>query len=327
MSLEQELSEAMRGHVAGVRASSLMGTAIRRRHRARRLRFRVAGAALATAAVAGAVPAYLALNAGPPPAAGGPAAPAGGEARAGVVEQVKVPDVGKKSVAEARAALAGVGLTVTVGNGAPGGSSPLPEPDDDDLVVEQIPAAGQAVPKGSAVELFAVARPAATSSPEAGPEKVSMPQDLGDLGDGREFGGVEFTYLPGGLVWGEWSVKNGFGVASYSTSWKKPDLPAGHYSVQAVVYRGDAAVAVTERMKGYRGQGAEPIKVGGRTAYLVNAGEAVGTIEESGTPTLVWAVGKGLAVEVMMSPDYAGELGGEAPAELRKIAEGVVPAK
>ncbi|MGJ6962704.1 PASTA domain-containing protein [Streptosporangium sp. G11] len=322
MRLEQELSEAMGEHVASVRAPSTMGAAIRRRARARRIRIRTAGAALVTAAVAAAVPSYVALNAGSQPAVGGPAAPAarqGSDARAGVVPQVKVPVVLKMTVAEARAVLEEARFAVTVegGAGAEEGES---------LVVEQIPGPGESAVQGSGVRLVAIGElsPSSTASPGGGPGEVSMPQDLGDLGDGRAFGGVRFGYLPEGLVWGKWSVKNGFGTTSYSTSWQRPGLPEGHYDVQAVVFEGDAAARAAKRMKEYGRQGAESIRVGGRNAYLAHMGEA-GQVEEDGTLTLAWTERKGLAVEVMMSPDYARELGDRVGTEIRKVAEGVAP--
>ncbi|WP_153054170.1 hypothetical protein [Planomonospora sphaerica] len=45
-----------------------------------------------------------------------------------------------------------------------------------------------------------------------------------------------------------------------------------------------------------------------------------------GTPTALWTEAPGLAVEVMLSPDYAGRLGGKGTErELRRIVEGLEP--
>ncbi|GGK54844.1 hypothetical protein Ppa06_12630 [Planomonospora parontospora subsp. parontospora] len=269
MRLEEELAGAMEAHVADVHAGPSMGAAVRRRHRARGIRSRTAGAALATAVVAGAVPAYLALDAG-----------------------ATVPS-------ETAAPAPGLGAPSALWTEAP----PAPP--------------------------TATADPDTTADPDASPSEdgsPAMPQDLGDLGDGRRFGGVRFGYLPEGLKWGEWSVKNTFGTTSYSTTWVEPGLEPGMYSVQAVVYRDGAARQAAERMKGYRKQGSEAVVIGGERVHLVRAGEAVGKITEDGTPTALWTEAPGLAVEVMLSPDYAGRLGGkETERELRRIVEGLEP--
>ncbi|GII04717.1 PASTA domain-containing protein [Planobispora takensis] len=328
MRLEEELAEAMEAHVAGVRATPAMGGAIRRRNRAHRLRFRTAGVALATAAVAGAVPVYLSLNAGPAATAPGPAAQPGRGTEVAVVRDVTVPDVVGLHAQKALVVLEAAGLEAQV-EGAGG---------EGDLVVQQTPAAGEKVARGHVV-LLTSAPPGPTENPDPtadpdptedpGPgDEPSIPNDLGDLGDGRRFGGVEFTYLPEGLQWGEGSVKDGFGKTSYSTWWQEAGLEPGMYSVQAVVYRGQAATELGRRMKGYRDQGARPVEIGGERVYIVRAGESVGRIEEGGTPTAVWTEGAGLAIEVMMSPDYYARLGQEkAEAELKEIVEGVVPGR
>ncbi|GIH91336.1 PASTA domain-containing protein [Planobispora siamensis] len=324
MRLEEELAEAMEAHVAGVRATPAMGGAIRRRHRSHRLRFRTAGVALATAAVAGAVPVYLSLNAGPPATVSGPAAQSGQGTAVAVVPDVAVPEVVGMQTQEALAVLEAAGFKAQIeGDGGDGG-----------LVVQQTPAAGEKVAPGHVVVLTS-APPSPTADPKptedagrGGEDRPSIPDDLGDLGDGRRFGGVEFTYLPAGLQWGEGSVKDGFGKTSYSTWWQEDGLEPGMYSVQAVVYRGQAATELGRRMKGYRDQGARPVEIGGERVYIVRAGEDVGQIEEEGTPTAVWTESPGLAVEVMMSPDYYARLGQEkAGAELKRIVEGVVPGR
>ncbi|MBG0827705.1 PASTA domain-containing protein [Planomonospora sp. ID67723] len=321
MRLEDELADAMEAHVADVRATPSMGAAIRRRHRAHRTRFRTAGAALVTAAVAGAVPVYLAVNAGPA-AAPGPAAGPTADARATQLQEVAVPKVVGMPVKEAVAVMERAGLGATVeGDGGAGGR-----------VAAQDPAAGQRVPAGHGVVLTSAAipdpslNPAPTDGPSTGDAAPKIPDDLGDLGDGRKFGGVEFGYLPEGLKWGEGSVKDGFGATSYSTWWVEAGLDPGMYSVQAVVYRGGAATQVAKRMKGYREQGARPVGIDGKQVYIVRAGEAADRIEESGTPTAVWTERRGLAVEVMLSPDYATKLTEDgAEREMRKIIEGLAP--
>ncbi|WP_405144519.1 peptidylprolyl isomerase [Sphaerisporangium sp. NBC_01403] len=62
MNVEEALKDAMSAHVADVRAPVMMGQAVRRRHRSHVVRFRTAGAAVLTVAVAGAFPAYMALT-------------------------------------------------------------------------------------------------------------------------------------------------------------------------------------------------------------------------------------------------------------------------
>lgn len=228
MSLERELSEAMREHVADVRASSLTGAEIRRRHRGRRARLRTAGAALVTVAVAGTVPSYLAPADGP------------------------------------RVTVAGPG------------------------------------------------------------EGAATPRDLGGPGDGRTLGGVRFGYLPGDVERVRGAGGEPSGEKVHTMSWHRPGLPKRQYDLQAVVYRDEAVAGVTKRMRGYDRQGAEPIRIDGHTAYLVRAGEN-SRIEENGIPTLLWTENRDVAVEIMMSPDYAGILGDGAGAELGRIAEAVEP--
>ncbi|GIH75921.1 Stk1 family PASTA domain-containing Ser/Thr kinase [Planobispora longispora] len=317
----RELADAMEAHVRGVHAGPGMAGAVRDRHRTRRIWFRTAGAALVTVAIAGSVPVYLAVNAGPPSSVAGPASRTGSDSLAVAVREVTVPEVVGLSADKAVAVLEQAGLAAAVeGDGGAAGQ-----------VARQDPAAGEKVGEGRTVTLVVVEIPAERPTPTPDPsegEDAPMPQDLGDLGDGRKFGGVEFAHLPEGLKWGEWSVKDGFGTTSYSTSWAEPGLDPGMYSVQAVVYHGDAAARTTARMRGYRDQGAEPVTIDGKRVYIVRTGEAVGRIEESGTPTAIWTERKGLVVEIMMSPDYFDRLGErEAQAEMRRIVEGVTPEK
>ncbi|MET8335393.1 sigma-70 family RNA polymerase sigma factor [Streptosporangium canum] len=259
-----------------------------------------------------------------------PAAQPTGDAQATIAREVVVPVVTGANIEAATRKLAAAGLRAEVAGVEIG---------PDRTITEQSPAGGEQAPEGSVVTLTAVKTPDptlnpqpgggdSTPAPDPGGGEVSMPQDLGDLGDGREFGGLRIGYLPEGLVWGRWSVKDGFGATSYSTSWREKDLKPGLYSVQAIVYEGDAAAETGRRLKGYRQEGARTVELGDTKGYLVRMGEAgrVGDDDELGTPTIIWRERPGLAVEIMMSPDYSGKLGEKkTEAELRKIAESVVP--
>ncbi|WP_248966064.1 hypothetical protein [Sphaerisporangium perillae] len=152
-----------------------------------------------------------------------------------------------------------------------------------------------------------------------------MPQDLGDLGDGRAFGGIRIGYLPDGLKWGEWSGKNGFGTTSYTTTWAEPGAEPGMYAVQMVVFRGAAAKRMRPLLQTYRADDkAVRVTVHGAQGAIANLGEASEVTDAGGTPTLLWFLGRDMAVEIMMSPDYAGKLGPEdTTRELKKIANGV----
>ncbi|MFI7127752.1 PASTA domain-containing protein [Nonomuraea sp. NPDC050153] len=293
MTIEDELTDAMAAHVAGVQAPPDLGGSVRRRNRSRVLRFRVAGAALVTAAVAVAVP--VALNSGEP--AGGNVA--SGQNRAVMQEDVTVPDVTGKTATEATEALRAAGLLADL----------AATEVRNNRVTDQKPAAGQQVTPGSHVELTLE------------PPPVTMPQDLGDLGDGREFGGIRLDYLPEGLEWGKWSGKDGFGKRSYTTTFDKPGNEPGHYSVQVIVFEDAAAKSALTR---FPEDGAESVDVGGekaRLATLSEGGEIVPDGSEEGTLTIAWKLRDGLAVEVCLSPDYVKDVDGRA--EAKKIAEGI----
>ncbi|MFI7222697.1 PASTA domain-containing protein [Nonomuraea angiospora] len=292
MRIEDDLADAMAAHVADVQAPPDLGRSVRRRNRSRVLRFRVAGAALVTAAVAVAVP--VALNSGEP--AGGQAAT--GQDRAVVRDDVTVPDVTGKPATEAASLLRAAGLLADV----------AATEVRDNRVVGQKPAAGEQVAPGSHVELTLE------------PPPVTMPQDLGDLGDGREFGGIRLDYLPEGLEWGKWSGKDGFGKHSFTTTYDKPGNEPGHYSVQVIVYEGEAAKSALAR---FPKAGAETVDLGDRKARLAMLGEGgeIMTDGSEGTLTISWKLRDGLAVEVCFSPDYVKDVDG--PAEARKIAEGI----
>ncbi|MEV4019208.1 PASTA domain-containing protein [Nonomuraea angiospora] len=291
MKIEDDLADAMAAHVADVQAPPDLGRSVRRRNRSRALRFRVAGAALVTAAVAVAVP--VALNSGEP--AGGQAAT--GQDRAVVRNDVTVPDVTGKPVTEAVPLLRAAGLVADM----------AAEEVRNNRVIAQKPAAGEQVAPGSHVELTLE------------PPPVTMPQDLGDLGDGREFGGIRLDYLPEGLEWGKWSGKDGFGKHSYTTTYDKPGNEPGHYSVQVIVFEGEAAKAIARFPKA----GAETVDVGGAKAGLATLGEGgeIASDGSEGTLTVAWKLRDGLAVKVCLSPDYVKEVDG--PAEAKKIAKGI----
>ncbi|MCT9934990.1 PASTA domain-containing protein [Planotetraspora sp. A-T 1434] len=320
MKVEEALKDAMASQVAGVYASPSMGQAVRRRSRRNVVRFRTAGAALLTVAVAGAVPVYL--SHAPAAGHGQTAAGAGdGSADTAAVSGVVVPDVIGTDATSVRTILEDAGFTVEF-------KEALTEGQGLRVVTAQEPAAGTEAPAGSVITVTIVESDSPEASPSATPSADPLPQDLGDLGDGRDFGGIHVGYLPDGLEWGKWSGKDGFGKTSYTTTWVEPGLEPGMYSVQMIVYKGDAADRLADRMKGYRGQGAEAIKVGGKTAYLVPLGEAPDKITEGGTLTIVWTERTGLAVEVAISPDYAKKIGKDAAGrELKKIAEGVAPTR
>ncbi|NUW45700.1 PASTA domain-containing protein [Nonomuraea rhodomycinica] len=299
MNVEDLLAEAMERQVSHVQAPPTLGRTVRRRHRAHVMRFRVAGAALVTAAVAVAVP--PALNTG----GAVPAAPAGSPTSGqdtAVVDSVTMPDVTGMKIADAVAAVRAAGLGLD-------GAEPFSPGSADEIVVTQKPAAGAEVARGSLVAL--------TSLPP-----ISRPQDLGDLGDGRTFGGIHVGYLPEGLAWSRWSGKNGFGKTSYATSYA-PDGgdDSRGYGVQIVVYKGEAAKRVRSRMDTL-----PSVAIGDREGYLANltdGGEVVKEPRDDATATIGFLVSDEMAVEVCISPKYAKQV--DAMAELKKIAEGIEP--
>jgi hypothetical protein len=332
MNVEEALRDAMAAQVAGVHASPSLGQTVRRRSRRHVVRFRTAGAAVLTAAVAVGVPVALTARPDTAPAVGslagtgatGPAGPAASAASSGdtvATPEGVVPDVVGKSAAEVNALLKEAGYTVritkVVTDEAPAGT-----------VFAQMPQPGTAAPAGAAVTITIATTAGPTPSDTEGTQDPRMPQDLGDLGDGRTLGGVHVGYLPEGLEWGKWSGKDGFGKRSYTTSWVEPGLEPGMYSVQMIVYRKDAASVLAKRMQGYAAQGAEPVEAGGRKAYLVSLSEGGDRILDGGTRTIVWTLAPGVGVEVMISPDYAAKIGKAATdRELKKIAAGAALGK
>ncbi|MEU7941470.1 PASTA domain-containing protein [Microbispora bryophytorum] len=330
MNVEEALRDAMAAEVVGVQAPPSLGQAVRRRNRRHVVRFRVAGAAVLTAAAAVGVPVALTAGPGAVPDAGvlagaaatgsgTPAATATGSGDTVAVPGNVVPDMVGKSAAESDAVLKEAGYTVrvtkVVSDEAPAGT-----------VVGQTPAPGTTAPAGAAVTIIiataAGPAPSATTGTE-GAQDPSMPQDLGDLRDGRTLGGVHVGYLPKGLEWGKWSGKDGFGKRSYTTSWVEPGLEPGMYSVQMIIYRKEAAEQFAKRLQSFAAQGAKPVEIGGRKAYLVSLSDGGERLNDGGTPTIAWTIAPGVGVEVMMSPDYAAKLGkAVGDKELKKIAAG-----
>ncbi|MBX6384417.1 MAG: PASTA domain-containing protein, partial [Microbispora sp.] len=197
MNVEEALRDAMAAQVAGVQAPPSLGQAIRRRNRRHVLRFRTAGAAVLTAAVAVGVP--VALTAGPDTVpAGGVSAGRGagtpgvspiGSADAVAVPGNVVPDLIGKTAAEAGPILKEAGYTmrvteITTGN-APAGK-----------VIGQMPQSGMTAPAGAAVTIVVAVAPVPTPGVTA---VVPTPWALRDLGDGRTLGGVRVGYMPKGL--------------------------------------------------------------------------------------------------------------------------------
>ncbi|WP_371782654.1 PASTA domain-containing protein [Streptosporangium subroseum] len=322
MNAEEALKETMLAQVADVQATPALGGAVRRRHRRRVTRLRTAGAALAMVAVAGTVPAYLTMTSAGELAS----SPRESEAVATIRSGIVVPDVVGKDAKVAGQALKAAGLNVQSSVGSP--SSDMPA----GIVVSQSPPAGDDAEPGAEVTVIV------SSSSEAGltvtkPQK--LPPQLGDLGDegGHRFAGVDFVYLPEGLKWVPSFESDAFGNTSNSTSWSESGKTTDGYGIQVIVYGGKAVERVSERMAGYGEQGAEPIEIRGKEAYLVSVGEPPGELaNDKNTPSgeprarvLTWVENPGLAIELLMSPGYAKKI--DADAELKKIADALRPAE
>jgi hypothetical protein len=153
------------------------------------------------------------------------------------------------------------------------------------------------------------------------PPVASKPRELGDLGDGKEFGQVKVGYLPERLRWSNWSVDFG---DRYSTSYNFDGDKNGFYCVQIYVYEEAAVQELDDRIQQYRDEGdGEEVTVGDRTGYLVV--QHVGEDGMKGTPTLFLRMGDRQRAEIMFSPVYAKEFSGAeaVSAELKRIAEGL----
>lgn len=153
------------------------------------------------------------------------------------------------------------------------------------------------------------------------PREPSKVPDLGDLGDGREFGHVKVGYLPEGLRWKNWSVDLG---DSYSTSYDYAGDEDSGYCVQLYVYEDDAVVQITDEIQTMRAEKeGEDVTVGGRAGYYVV--QEVGVDGTDGTPTLIVQLAERQWAEIFISPGYVADLGSMAKvkAEMWKIAEGL----
>ncbi|WP_336208583.1 hypothetical protein [Nonomuraea sp. LPB2021202275-12-8] len=128
-------------------------------------------------------------------------------------------------------------------------------------------------------------------------------------------------------------LSDSFGHTSDSTAWNESGKLTDGYGLQVIVYGGKAVERVSERMAGYGEQGAEPIVIRGKEAYLVSVGEPPGELaNDKNTPSgeprarvLTWIENPGLAIELLMSPAYAKKV--NADAELKKIANALRPAE
>ncbi|MFI6811724.1 PASTA domain-containing protein [Nonomuraea sp. NPDC050328] len=286
--VEDLLREAMSREVEDVRGPAGLAAAVRRGSRARRLRARAVGTALVVVAVSGGA-AFLLVE---PEPAGKNAATS-----ASVVTEVAVPDVVKMPPEQASARLEQAGLKPVLRT-------------DPGEVTSQDPAAGTLVKPGTEIQLYSARKRA---------------QHLGDLGDGRAFGGIRLTYLPDDLRWGRWSVKDTFGVTSYSTTYDEPGHPQGYYGLQVFVFEGKATedpAKLLEKMD-------DRVDVGSAEGGIASVHETgslhdLGVTGELQTPTVVWPLGD-LWVQIKMSPDRAAKLGGTdaVKEELLKVARGV----
>ncbi|AQZ67466.1 unnamed protein product [[Actinomadura] parvosata subsp. kistnae] len=153
------------------------------------------------------------------------------------------------------------------------------------------------------------------------PPAPTEPANLGDLGDGKEFGHVKVGYLPERLVWGNWSIDHG---DSYSTSYNYKGDDEGSYRVQIFVYENGAVQELEDRLQTYRDEEeGQEVTVGGRSGYQVVTN--VGEDGMAGTPTLFLKLGDRQWAEITFSPVYAKEFrDAEAvTAELNRIGEGL----
>ena len=272
---------------------------MRRRHRARLIRFRTAGAALLTAAVAVVVPV---LNQGGTVAGDpGPAAGATGETTATVMARTLiVPDVVGMTLTDAVAELRRGGLTADVVTAVQGTG----------IVTGQAPGQGKPLPAGGRVTLSARAI-------------------LSDFdAQGRRFDGVHIGYLPDGLMWTKRDEKVQFGKqAADLTTFEIPHKPQGQFAVRVADYRGQVSEEIQRRLAAFTAHGGQNIEINGETAYLVNnSGGGTNVLDpadDDAEPLIGWRLRDGLAVEVYMSPSYARQI--DYRAELRKIAENIRP--
>ncbi|MEV6861909.1 hypothetical protein AB0M44_13020 [Streptosporangium subroseum] len=153
------------------------------------------------------------------------------------------------------------------------------------------------------------------------PPVPTDPPNLGDLGDGREFGHVRVGHLPKGLQWSRQSSDFG---DTYSTSYNHDGDDKGYYQVQIRMHEEKTVQEVEDQIQAYRGEkDGEEVTVGSRSGYLVV--QNVGEDGMKGTPTLFLKMGDRQWAEIMFSPVYAEEFSGAeaVSAELKKIGEGL----
>jgi hypothetical protein len=153
------------------------------------------------------------------------------------------------------------------------------------------------------------------------PPVPTEPPNLGDLGDGREFGHVRVGYLPERLQWSQRSVDNG---DRYSTTYNYKGDDKGSYRVQIHMYEEEAVQEVDDQIQAYRDEeDGEEVTVGARSGYLVV--QNVGEDGMKGTPTLFLRMGDRQWAEIMFSPVYAEEFSSAeaVDAELQRIGEGL----
>ncbi|UBU13760.1 hypothetical protein [Nonomuraea gerenzanensis] len=177
---------------------------------------------------------------------------------------------------------------------------------------------GSAGPAGQRATTSAVPEPPAIDDL---PPVRTEPEDLGDLGDGREFGHVRVGYLPKRLVWGGSSVDNG---DSYSTSYFYKGDDEGSYRVGIFMWEKTAVSDLEERLQRYRDEEeGQDVTVGGRSGYLIVTN--VGEDGMAGTPTLFLKLADQQWAEIFFSPVYVKEYSGPeaVTAELKKIGEGL----
>ncbi|MEV8633678.1 PASTA domain-containing protein [Streptosporangium sp. NPDC051023] len=296
MRLEEELAEAMRAQVEGVRAPSAMGAMVRHRHRVRKMRVRTAGVVLATVTVAVVIPACLPMRSGP--AVDIEAGPVAAPAWVNTSGKVEVPSVISLTGERAKAVLEAAGLKVVV-----------PEGSRYSRVTGQVPDGGQPAPTGTTVSL--------TLAAELGPSPSSVPTEKGTRStskepeDRREFGGVRFGYLPKNLIWMKSMTKVVPGE-TVNAFWREKGLPSSSYSVWVMVYQGEAAK---------------------RIEAVAGARYAVATNDADGASTILYAPSSGLVVRVQLSAEYVAKLSRDAGGtefgetvivlELRRIANAV----
>ncbi|MFF0305873.1 hypothetical protein ACFYSC_00530 [Streptosporangium sp. NPDC004379] len=171
------------------------------------------------------------------------------------------------------------------------------------------------------VHLFLTRGPAPVTASD-GPSAVATgPAGSSRVFNERVLGHVKVTYLPPRLRWTHWWLDR---AEKYTTAWNYDGDENGPYCVQIFVHEGSAAGEFDERLRDHRDRGeGEEVTVGGRTAYLVN--QWVDEDGGPGTPSLLLDLGGTRRAEVMLSPSYAGDLGGPEAVgrELRRIGEGL----